>query len=183
MAGDMKIPYLARPLSWIHAGIAILFFCLWFPAYAQSATPQSPSRIIGPIVRQAVHHDVSPALRDLPTLSQSRPNVAEKDEAEPVRRIPLARGLKPPSQPDSALQSAAAPAPGLAISVSQNFEGLGDGQYNFSLVGAPPDTNGAVGATQYVQWVNTSFAVFDKATGSLTAGPFAGNTLWSGFGG
>ena len=35
-----------------------------------------------------------------------------------------------------------------------SFEGLGDGQYGFSVTGAPPDTNGTVGATQYVQWVN-----------------------------
>ena len=48
---------------------------------------------------------------------------------------------------------------------------------------SPPDTNGAVGATQYVQWVNTSFAVFNKSTGAKIAGPTAGNTLWSGFGG
>ncbi len=47
----------------------------------------------------------------------------------------------------------------------------------------PPDTNGAVGATQYVQWVNTYFAVFDKTNGALVAGPTAGNTLWTGFGG
>jgi hypothetical protein len=40
-----------------------------------------------------------------------------------------------------------------------------------------------VGLTQYVQWVNLSFAVFDKATGVKTYGPAAGNTLWSGFGG
>ncbi|HEV2235169.1 MAG TPA: hypothetical protein VGR57_00780, partial [Ktedonobacterales bacterium] len=49
---------------------------------------------------------------------------------------------------------------------------------------APPDTNGAVGATQYVQWVNSAFAVYDKGTGALAPGfPKAGNTLWSGFGG
>jgi hypothetical protein len=40
-----------------------------------------------------------------------------------------------------------------------------------------------VGATQYVQWVNTSFAIFNKTTDALIAGPTAGNTLWSGFGG
>jgi hypothetical protein len=51
------------------------------------------------------------------------------------------------------------------------------------VTGAPPDTEGTVGATQYVQWVNTSFAIFDKSTGALIAGPTAGNTLWSGFGG
>ena len=64
-----------------------------------------------------------------------------------------------------------------------SFEGLGQGQYGFSVMYAPPDTNGAVGATQYVQWVNASFAVFNKATGAMILGPVAGNTLWSGFGG
>src|SRR5213593_3976392 len=46
---------------------------------------------------------------------------------------------------------------------------------------APPDTNLAVGDTQVVQWVNICYAVYDKATGSLVAGPFAGNQFWAGF--
>ena len=48
---------------------------------------------------------------------------------------------------------------------------------------APPDTVGAVGATQYVQVVNVGFAVFNKATKSVVYGPVPTNTLWSGFGG
>jgi hypothetical protein len=48
---------------------------------------------------------------------------------------------------------------------------------------APPDTNLAVGDTQVVQWVNICYAVYDKATGNLLAGPFAGNNFWNGFGG
>jgi fibronectin type III domain protein len=48
---------------------------------------------------------------------------------------------------------------------------------------APPDTNGAVGASQFVLWVNAEFAVYDKTTGAKVYGPVAGNTLWSGFGG
>ncbi len=64
-----------------------------------------------------------------------------------------------------------------------SFEGIGDGQYGFTDEYAPPDTNGAIGATQYVQWVNTYFAVFDKHSGALLAGPMPGNVLWSGFGG
>ena len=47
----------------------------------------------------------------------------------------------------------------------------------------PPDTNGRVGAKQYVQWNNTSFAVFDKTTGALLYGPAAGNTLFQPLGG
>ncbi|HJW21566.1 MAG TPA: carboxypeptidase regulatory-like domain-containing protein [Candidatus Limnocylindrales bacterium] len=48
---------------------------------------------------------------------------------------------------------------------------------------APPDTNGEVGATQYVQIVNEGFQVWDKATGSSVYGPAGITTLWSGFGG
>ena len=44
---------------------------------------------------------------------------------------------------------------------------------------APPDTNGAVGATQYVQMVNEAFQVFDKATGDSVLGPNSISSLWS----
>jgi hypothetical protein len=56
-----------------------------------------------------------------------------------------------------------------------NFDGQGaDGV-------APPDTEGSVGASQYVQWVNVEYNVYDKTTGGLILGPVAGNAFWSGF--
>src|SRR6266481_2643984 len=173
-----------RFFSWIYLGVAILFFCFALPSVAQSATPRPVTSMVGPIVRPAVHHDVSPALRDLPAISQSQMDARDNEEDEPVRRIPWPHASNAPLQAAVVQSTAAAPSPEVAITVNQNFEGLGDGQNNFTVRGAPPDTNGAVGQTQYVQWVNTSFAVFDKATGALAAGfPKAGNTLWSGFGG
>src|SRR5262249_13557567 len=63
-----------------------------------------------------------------------------------------------------------------------NFAGVGGGDYGFIPNAAPPDTNGSVGAIQYVQWVNESFAVFDKVTGELLYGPAAGNTLFQALG-
>ena len=85
-----------------------------------------------------------------------------------------------PSQADPAIQTVittfAAPTAGI------NFDGVGNGVYGYTVNSAPPDTNGAVGPNHYVQWVNTSFAVFNKS-GGLVWGPFNGNTLWSGFGG
>jgi hypothetical protein len=42
--------------------------------------------------------------------------------------------------------------------------------------------NGAAGATQFVQFVNESFAVFDKSTGDVISGPIAGHTLWQSLG-
>jgi len=47
----------------------------------------------------------------------------------------------------------------------------------------PPDANGAVGATQYVQLVNNAFQVFDKNTGTSVFGPTAIASIWAGFGG
>jgi hypothetical protein len=45
---------------------------------------------------------------------------------------------------------------------------------------APPDPNGAVGETQYVQWVNTRLAVYRKNDGALLLGPIPGNAVFAG---
>jgi len=71
----------------------------------------------------------------------------------------------------------APPATGLS------FDGVGVGLGAFNPSSNPPDTNGRVGAKQYVQWNNTSFAVFNKTTGALLLGPISGNTLFQSLGG
>jgi len=73
--------------------------------------------------------------------------------------------------------------PLVATTGGLNFDGIGQGAYGYTVSSAPPDTNGAVGATQFMQWVNQDFAVFNKSTGALVYGPAAGNTFWTGFGG
>src|SRR6266481_3845549 len=146
---------------------ASLLLSLCLPGFAQSRMT----------VRHEVHRDVSPPLRDMIKLMPS-PSLS-RHEAEPVRRIPLPPGLSNLEE-DPIRQQTMVP---FTPVVGTSFEGLGAGQYGFSVTGAPPDTNGTVGATQYVQWVNTSFAIFNKSNGALIAGPTAGNTLWSGFGG
>jgi hypothetical protein len=72
--------------------------------------------------------------------------------------------------------SAATVTPGL------NFEGLGNGFPGFTVNSAPPDTNGTVGATQFVEWVNESFEVFNKTTGAAVKGPIPGNQLFQALG-
>src|SRR5262249_49380841 len=157
----------------------LILFCL----------PMTAQQVVGPIIFSDVHHDVSPAVRDMPTIQgQGNWGAAHlKHEAEPARRIPLPPGMGNPHQGpvgDAALQSATFAAPAaLAPTTGLGFDGLGNASLGFSVTSAPPDTNGSVGATQYVQWVNTSFAVFNKSTGALIPGPIAGNQLWAGFGG
>jgi hypothetical protein len=125
-------------------------------------------------VSAAVHRDVSPPLWSIPAQA---PRLEPREK--PVHPLPM--GPAGQLQPDPVLQITVGPA--VATTSLLNFAGVGNGDYGFAPNAAPPDTNGAVGATQYVQWVNESFAVFNKSTGALVFGPVAGNTLWSGFGG
>jgi hypothetical protein len=128
-------------------------------------------------IRRDLHHDVSLPLAEM--VRKAPAASPHEREAEPVRAIPLPRGLQSLTE-DPVRQSRTA---GYTPLLSSSFEGLGNGRYGFTVQYAPPDTNGAVGATQYVQWVNADFAVFNKSNGALVAGPVAGNVLWSGFGG
>ena len=130
----------------------------------------------GPEVIQAVQHDVSPPLRDL---APGQEVAGEIKREMPLRLFhPLGQSQ---SQADPVLQSTVGASS--AITPGTSFPGVGEGDYGFTDMYAPPDTNGSVGAAQYVQWVNVSFAVFDKSTHALLYGPALANTLWSGFGG
>ncbi len=70
--------------------------------------------------------------------------------------------------------SPAAPMPGTIL----NFDGQPNG-----CGCAPPDTDGEVGATQYVQMTNGGVQVFNKATGASVLGPVSTSSFWAGFGG
>jgi len=128
-------------------------------------------------------YDESIPLRDMPMIPPR----------EGDRRINAVKLLRPPRQvPDNVsdpLLAQGGPGQGAAITIQAattpglNFDGIGVGLGGYSPGVAPPDTNGAPGDTQYVQWVNSHLAVFDKSSGALVYGPAAGNTLWQGFGG
>jgi len=83
------------------------------------------------------------------------------------------------SAPD-AVQQDSVSATSLSTTAGMNFIGVGaPGSTNACPNGFPsPDTNGAVGPTQFVQWVNFCYAVFNKTTGALQYGPVASNTFW-----
>ncbi|MEY2549998.1 MAG: hypothetical protein QOG12_142, partial [Verrucomicrobiota bacterium] len=104
---------------------------------------------------------------------------AKHDHPEPIRPAPPGQngGIDGPLQTAQG-QQLSAPSP-----VGSGFDGVGNGTAGFVPSSNPPDVNGRVGATQFVQWNNTSFAVFDKTTGALQYGPAAGNTLFQSLGG
>ena len=157
-----------------------VFIC--FSVYLSAAAlAQNAPQSSGIQVVHSYHNDVSPALRDLPSqyppkfskeeneremieanLNPKLPLIDHVDVPDPIIDRGLLGALVPNAMPDPIL----------------NFDGM------FNMCGcAPPDTNGAVGLTQYVQNDNASYQVFDKATGASVLGPATIESIWSGFGG
>jgi hypothetical protein len=149
------------------------------PGNAGAAPGQLKAEITNP-----AHQDVLPSLGAL----KGKPiDPTYKKPAKEKRRVPYQDS--PNFAGDRALQASHLKTfgPSAATVAGMELDGLGQGfsgpQGAFTVQSAPPDTTGAVGATQYVQWVNLAFAVFDKSTGAPVYGPVSGNTLFTGFGG
>ncbi len=155
-------------------------------ALAQDAEQQTARRTVrrSPKLYYLDRYDVSPPLREMKPLSRRE---REPREYEPIRSPRPPRPVSPAPDPlvlrPEAMRQESTPTPMFSATSGLSFDGVGEGLTGFIMQGAPPDTNGAVGATQYVQWVNEQFAVFDKTTGAKVLGPLQGSTLWQGFGG
>jgi hypothetical protein len=154
---------------------------------APAAAQVQPQVLGNAVVKEPIHFDVSPPLGQLLTQAPAQHG---------GRRV-----THPPLQPKlGRLQAAAgqgasrvgaeflSPGPLISATIGLSFEGVGNtSSLNCPSVAgitlAPPDTNAAVGDTQVVEWVNICYAIFDKSTGALIAGPISGNAFWAGFGG
>jgi hypothetical protein len=143
-------------------------FLLLLPGPVRSDNPYSPQAM------GAVKSDTSPPLLLMePMVSLSSGDPSELPRKRLPGRIPAPAPLNPFSDPvlQDWQEGALMPSP------IRSFEGINN--RNGVL---PPDTQGDVGPNHYVQWVNLSFAIWDKQ-GNLLYGPVDGNTLWQGFGG
>ena len=166
-----------RRSKFFAVGIAAVLAMTLAPlAYAQ------PDQVLRPEVSMAVRHDVSPPLWKQPVIF--RPSKAAQPDREIPNHSPLdlaARHHPTPGGPDPLVSEpiAATPAP------SSSFDGISDDD-NAAILGGrvvPPDTEGDVGLTYYVQAVNLMLAVYRKSDGVRVFGPVATRSLWAGFGG
>ena len=130
-----------------------------------------------PTVGSATRRGVSAPQRDYKVAGPFAPgpNRVVKNE------LSLPKRQAPSGTHDSVLQ----PHPGTSQpGILGQFEGPSDDD-NSAIVGfrvVPPDTNGDVGPSHYVQFINSIWAVYDK-TGTLVQGPLPGNSPYVGFGG
>jgi hypothetical protein len=166
--GCRSIRATLRRLAVLLLGCAVL-------AAAQAAAPLARRPM--PVVSREVRRDLSPPLRSLKT--SPRPGTSGEREAGTVRPLPGRKGRPGKGPGTAAVQSGSInplsllPMPPPVVS----FDGVNNRDAN-----VPPDPVLDIGPHHIVQWVNVSFAIWDKR-GTLLYGPVEGNTLWSGFGG
>ena len=154
-----------------------VFLALMALSINSSSTGVAAGANKGVTIIHSYHNDVSPAMRDVnpwPVHTVQEHEAAEnpkistgfhRDMPDLVVQKETLLGRLAPSIPAPILTFAGIPFPGVGCSC------------------APPDTNGEVGVTQYVQSVNRGYQVFDKATGASVLGPFSIESVWTGFGG
>jgi hypothetical protein len=145
------------------------------PAASQYLPPAvrdlAPSSVSGPFTSTAAAFSVAGTA----CLPVSGPAVAQPDLPELDAGESLPANL--PSLPDPVVQPPSSGAgAGPAVPLPQSsFDGL---DHNHAAPVFPPDTNGDVGPTDYIQTVNDNIAIFNKALGvQLTSCSF--NTLFS----
>ncbi len=164
--------------------IAVFALCVVMMTKTHPVSAQnSPGASSGPEVNHAVAFAISRPLRELVKEQQSQPQYG-LHQAEPVLYPKLTHLMESVGRGrvvDGALQKLILPKVSAVLGL--NLLGVGTGFPNYQVPDAPPDVNLAVGTTQVVQWVNVSYAVFNKTTGAVELGPIEGNTLWSSLGG
>ena len=152
----------------------LTMLCLTLPTFAQ----QSKTVTKGPIVIQEFKHDTGPLLREIAPLL---PEFGTPSEHEIENNANPNHNWSNQVQQDRVLQTAENSPTLQTPTFSLEFDGIGYGD-NFFCNCMPPDNDGAPGTTQYVQYVNLTYEVWDKS-GNNVLGPLSGNSFWSGFGG
>jgi hypothetical protein len=140
---------------------------------APPAAPPLPSP--KKTVHTSVKNDVSRPLRTIAPVAPTK----HDEEAPENPQIPRLGPQAPSVQAPDPVVQAQAPAPNMPAATS--FDGLSNADNStFSVI--PPDTEGDVGPSDYVEFVNLAFAIYSKS-GTRLYGPADGSTLWAGFGG
>jgi len=153
----------------------LMVFCLALPTFAQ----QSKTVTKGAAVIKELKHDTGPILREIAPLLPEWGTPPLHEIENPGN--PNHPWDNKPVEKDPVLQTAENSPIALTPTFNVEFDGIGYGD-NFFCNCMPPDNDGAPGLTQYVQYVNLTYQVFDKSGNNLL-GPLSGNSFWSGFGG
>lgn len=158
--------------------VLFTFLAVTFTLKGAPAAPTPGSQTVAvPTAMHAVRHDISQPLRNIKEPEKTKAVIHKE---HPVKALPALPPTHAPLGADHTLQTKAVLP--LSVSAPVKFSGISFTD-EYSNVSDPPDTNGSAGDKMYVEWVNTLFEVFDKASHSKVFGPADGSIVWRGFGG
>jgi hypothetical protein len=153
--------------------VACVVACSLFAPFVTAAFAAGPT-----VIRNA-RHDTSAPLAQLAAGGGAPSRQPDREMAEPRgTRAAVASG-----RADAVAAPLVGPLTGVSTVISFDGQSAADNRRVFGFAFVPPDTNGAVGASQYVQMVNVTIAVYSKRDGALQLGPAPIHSLWRGFGG
>lgn len=132
-----------------------------------------------PTVIHATRQDLSAPLKDMVSAA---PGNAGTQSQQALLALPTGPALTDP-RPDPVAQQPTTTLSGVTVGLNFDGQSANDNRNLLGFSFVPPDTNGAVGASQFVQIVNVTLAVYDKTAGSKVMGPALISSVWSGFGG
>ena len=138
-----------------------------------SALTASAAVLVQPKVRADSRHDTSPPLRAM-AVSAKPGSASAREVPPPGHAFELQKG---PAGRDTAVQEQFLPR--IHTQKVLTFNAVREDEQNAQV----PDTNGAVGATQFVEITNFDYEIYDKATHKLVLKPTNTNTIFQGFGG
>ena len=153
------------PTLLVSVGVAVLVSAILMGG--ATAASSAADAVPPTAVQEAADFAISEPVRDLPTI------VGESDTATPPKLGTVAQeqtegaddgATSPPTEPTAAMPN-----------TNVNFEGISNFE-QFQATGysaGVPDTNGDVGPNHYIQWVNRTFAIWDK-TGTKLRVPSLG---------
>ncbi|GJM08739.1 MAG: hypothetical protein DHS20C11_10150 [Lysobacteraceae bacterium] len=129
---------------------------------------------------KALRHDVSPPLAEL--LQMGQKSQIERPSIDAAREIPNILPAQNATQNVIEAEHGGRPSPisrgagAAAPPLGESFDGIG------ATGVLPPDTNGDVNDSYYVQYINLDWRVYNK-DGTPHSAQMNGNTFWAGFGG
>jgi len=141
--------------------------------------PASSAFAGSPTVKNVSRHDTSAPLAVMAAGGRTPTSAPDREGPEP-----RATGSERVSgRADPVASELAGPLQGVSTVIRFDGQSAADNRRVLGFAFVPPDTNGAVGTSQYVQMVNVTIAVYSKRDGALQLGPVPIHSLWSGFGG
>jgi hypothetical protein len=143
------------------------------PCFGATQTTEVQPNAPQMILHHSVSFAISPPLRDLAERS-GRHHFGSEEREQLQRNFHPGRVLGAAKDP----VEQKSPGQPSRMTIGLSVQGMD----NINKIN-PSDVNAAVGDTQIVEWVNLSYAVYNKTTGALEAGPFDGNLIWQALGG